>query len=86
VAGSTLAVAVLFSPVRARVQRLVDRRFYRARYDAEAAVSSFAARLRDNVELARLSDEVTSVVDATVAPTAVGMWLRPRGGGQTAGR
>lgn len=82
VAGSTLAVAVLFSPVRAWVQRLVDRRFYRARYDAEVAVSNFAARLRDNVELAKLSDEVASVVDATVAPTAVGMWLRPRAGGR----
>ena len=82
VAGSTLAVAVLFSPVRARVQRLVDRRFYRGRYDAEVAVSSFAARLRENVDLGKLSDEVTSVVDATVAPRAVGMWLRPRAGGR----
>jgi hypothetical protein len=82
VAGSTLAVAVLFSPVRARVQRLVDRRFYRRRYDAEVAVSSFAARLRDNVELAKLSDEVAGVVNATVAPAAVGLWLRPRGGGR----
>lgn len=86
VAGSTLAIAVLFSPVRARVQRLVDRRFYRARYDAEVAVSNFAVRLRDNVELAKLNEEVTGVVNATVAPAAVGLWLRPRQGGQTAAR
>lgn len=82
VAGSTLAVAVLFTPIRVRVQRLVDRKFYRGRYDAERSVSGFAARLRDNVDLGRLSDEVTSVVNATVAPAAVGLWLRPREGRQ----
>jgi len=76
VAASTLVVATLFQPLRRRVQGLVDRRFNRSRYDAERTVTAFGARLRDEVDLVNLNAEVRLVVAATVAPTAVGLWIR----------
>jgi hypothetical protein len=76
VAASTLVVVALFSPLRRRVQRLVDRRFNRARYDAEVAVAAFAAQLRDDVDLQSVSEDVLRVVQQTVAPTTVGLWIR----------
>ncbi|HJT99602.1 MAG TPA: hypothetical protein VJ966_00175 [Actinomycetes bacterium] len=78
VAGATLAVAALFQPARRRVQAVVDRRFNRARYDAVRTVGTFAARLRDQVDLDTLSAELLAVVDHTVRPTAASLWLRPR--------
>jgi hypothetical protein len=80
VAGATLAVAALFQPARRRVQAVVDRRFNRARYDAVRTVGTFAARLRDQVDLDTLSTELLAVVDHTVRPTAASLWLRPREG------
>ncbi len=79
VAGSTLIVATLFAPVRGRVQRAVDRRFNRARYDAERTVAGFATRLRDDVSLERLEGNIRDVVSLTLAPTSVGLWMRERG-------
>ena len=78
VAGSTLAVAALFRPVARHVQTLVDRRFHRARYDAQQAARQFGQRLRDEVDLDQVADELAAVASRTVAPTAVGIWLRPR--------
>ena len=76
VAGSTLLVAALFQPIRRRVQRLVDRRFNRARYDAEATINAFAGRLRDEVDLDQLRAEIVATVTRTVEPSSVSLWLR----------
>jgi hypothetical protein len=78
VAGSTLVVAALFQPLRRRVQSGVDRRFNRARYDAERTVTAFAARLRDDVDMDQLRAEITSTVGRTVQPASVALWLRER--------
>ena len=76
VAGSTLLVFAVFQPLRRRVQRLVDRRFNRARYDAERTVAVFATRLSDEVDFERLRAEILATVAATVEPTSVSLWLR----------
>lgn len=76
VAGSTLLVAALFQPIRRRVQRLVDRRFNRARYDADRTISAFAGRLRDEVDIEQLRSEILATVTQTVEPSGVSLWLR----------
>jgi hypothetical protein len=76
VAGSTLAVVILFAPLRSRIQRLVDERFYRAKYDAGRTLDAFSARLRDQVDLDALEREVLGVVGQTVQPTHAALWLR----------
>jgi hypothetical protein len=77
VAATTLLVAALFNPLRIRVQRRVDRRFHRARYDADRMVAEFSGRLRDEVEITRLRQDILEVVDRSVEPAGVGLWLRP---------
>jgi hypothetical protein len=83
IAGSTLVVAALFNPVRTRVQRAVDRRFDRSRYDGERLLAAFGERLRDEVDLATISADVLATVDAAVRPSAAGLWLRERERGGT---
>ncbi len=75
VAASTLAVAALFSPLRRRVQRVVNRRFNRARYDADQTVAAFAARLKDAVDLNAVRDDLTSVVAKALEPAHVSVWM-----------
>jgi hypothetical protein len=78
VAAATLAAAALFSPLRRRVQRLVDRRFNRARYDAEQTVAAFAARLKDATELDSVREDLARVVDRTLEPAHVSVWVTRR--------
>jgi len=77
VAASTLAAAALFNPLRQRVQRVVDRRFNRTRYSADRTVAAFAARLKDAVDVTAVSDDLTDVVQQTLEPARVSLWISP---------
>ena len=79
VAGSTLLVAALFTPVRRRVQRLVDRRFNRARYDGERTAGAFSVRMRDATDLPTVAHDLDVTVRRAIAPSSVGLWLRGSG-------
>jgi len=78
VAAATLAAAALFNPVRRRVQRVVDRRFNRARYDADQTVAAFAARLKDAVDLDSVRDDLADVVHQALEPAHVSVWISQR--------
>jgi hypothetical protein len=77
VAASTLVAAALFNPLRKRIQHLVDRRFNRARYDAEATVAAFTARLRDAVEIDAIRNDLLDAVNRAVQPTHASIWIKP---------
>jgi hypothetical protein len=79
VAAATLVAAALFNPVRRRVQRAVDRRFNRARYDADQMVAAFAARLKDAVDLDSVRDDLAGVVHQALEPAHVSVWISRRG-------
>ena len=78
VAASTLAAAASFNPLRRRVQRAVDRRFNRARYDADQTVAAFAARLKDAVDLDSVRDDLAGVVHQALEPAHVSVWTSQR--------
>jgi hypothetical protein len=83
VAGETLAAAAVFRPARRRIQQAVDRRFNRRKYHAATTIEAYSVRLRDHLDLDTLSTELVAVVDQTMEPTQVWLWLRPSSHGSS---
>jgi len=79
IVASTLAIAALFNPLRKRIQKVIDERFYRRKNDAAQVLAAFGATARDETDLDQLIAEMLHIVDETVQPAAVALWLRPPG-------
>lgn len=81
---STLAIAGLFNPLRRRIQRLIDRRFFRRKYDTAKALARFSQAMREDAggDLAQLSADLIGLVDETLQPASISLWLPPAPGGK----
>ena len=75
IVGSTLVIAALFQPLRHRIQNIIDRRFYRRKYDAKRTVANFSATLRGEVDLVQLSEQLVSIVEETMQPAHISLWI-----------
>ena len=82
-AGATLAVAALFQPARRRIQAVVDRRFNRRKYNTAKTIEAYSVRLRDQLDLDTLSTELLAVVNQSMEPTRISLWLRPSASGSS---
>ncbi len=83
IVASTLSIAALFAPLRQRVQTFIDRRFYRRKYDAVQMLAAFGATARDETDLDRLAGRLVAIVQETMQPAQVLLWMKPAGDGRT---